>query len=256
MLGALGMTDRMLLNCDMGESFGLWQMGQDETLMPWIDQASIACCFHAGDPDVMASTIKLAKKHNISIGAHPSYADLQGFGRRSIPHTPEQIQHLITYQCGALMALCYQQGASVDYIKPHGALYHDMMCDSLIFEAILQAVAAMQSKPKLMIQALKGDQAYQALAKKFGVVLLLEAFADRRYTNNGQLMPRSQEGAVFTNIADILAQVRHLKQGQVQTVEGKMISLKADSICIHGDNPASVQAVSQIAKLLKPDHST
>lgn len=243
----------MKLNCDLGESFGAWKMGLDEQVMPWIDMANIACGFHASDPDVMAQTISLALKHNVTIGAHPGYADKQGFGRRSIPHTMAQISHLVAYQVGALQALCRINGAAVEYVKPHGALYNDMMRDKSIFKAVVAGVAAMSEQPKLMVLARSDNSDYQRYAEKKGVTLLFEAFADRAYSPLGELLPRTEEGAVFHQSELIIEQVMTLsRHGYVTAINGERIPLQADSVCVHGDNPESVAMVQTLSQALKP----
>ena len=177
-------TGRLRLNCDIGESYGPWNMGCDRQVMPHIDMANVACGFHASDPDTMASTVQLAQAHQVIIGAHPGYDDKVGFGRRSIPCSPPTITHLVQYQVGALQAICQLYKTQVAYVKPHGALYHDMMKNQQVFQAILQAVAAFASrmaarenKVKLMIQAKPGIETYKAMAQSMKVELLYEAFA-------------------------------------------------------------------------------
>lgn len=241
---------RLLLNCDLGESYGAWTMGCDQQAMPVIDMANIACGFHASDPDVMADTIRLAHQHQVKIGAHPGYADKQGFGRRSIPHTPEAISHLILYQHGALQGLCQLTGSSVSYIKPHGALYHDMMKQPQVFEAIVSAISQLPQLPTLVIQA--GDHpAYHQFAARKGVTLMLEAFADRAYTPSGQLVPRSQPGAVLSDPDQICRQAREIaRQQSVTTIDGSQIPLAADTLCVHGDNPQAVAMIARIREAL------
>lgn len=237
--------DKLTINCDMGESFGAWTMGDDEEVMPWIDMANIACGFHASDPNVMSKTIQLALKHQVKIGAHPSYFDLQGFGRRSIPHTPSEITQLVLYQVGALQALAEYNGATVNYIKPHGALYNDMMRSPAIFNAIAKA-AQVYSMP-LMILATAENSHYLDMADNFNVPLLFEAFADRTYTDSGQLSPRDHPKAVLTNSDDIYHQVMQLaKYGSVTTISGQKLDVQADTVCIHGDNPHSIACIRMI----------
>lgn len=238
------------LNCDMGESFGNWKMGDDESVMPWVDMANIACGFHASDPDIMAKTIILAKKHNVSIGAHPGYQDLSGFGRRSIPHTTEQLIHLVSYQVGALQALASLYKAKVEYIKPHGALYNDMMSNPTILEAMIQTAAAHQLP--LMLLARSKDQTERELAEQYQTNLLFEAFADRSYSDDGALMPRQQPNAVLHDPAAIQTQVLQLaNHGTVTTPSGKTLYLQADTICVHGDNSDSIAMVKHLAKALR-----
>ncbi|HYQ51819.1 MAG TPA: 5-oxoprolinase subunit PxpA, partial [Pseudomonas sp.] len=176
---------RLLLNCDMGESFGSWHMGLDAEVMPYIDCANIACGYHAGDPSTMRRTVALALQHGVTIGAHPAYPDLVGFGRRSMACSSEEIRDLLHYQIGALDGICKVLGGRVAYVKPHGALYNDMMADPLKLRAVLEAVAAYGSNLPLMLMATADDSAAQALGDEIGVPLWFEAFADRAYTASG-----------------------------------------------------------------------
>jgi 5-oxoprolinase (ATP-hydrolysing) subunit A len=240
----------MKLNCDLGESFGSWQMGLDAAVMQHIDMANIACGFHAGDADVMATTLALAKQHGVAIGAHPSYPDLQGFGRRSMVLSHNEIVNCLRYQIGALDGMARSAGLTLSYVKPHGALYNDMMDKPSVYAAVLDAVAGYHQPLQLMILATASAQQYQDLAKAKGVALLFEAFADRRYTDEGKLTPRSQSGAVLHD-AEILAQVSQLvNHGSVITASGKNLKLHADTLCVHGDNQAAVAWVQQIKALL------
>ncbi|TMM46426.1 5-oxoprolinase subunit PxpA [Colwellia ponticola] len=240
----------MKLNCDLGESFGAWTMGLDSEVMPHIDQANIACGFHAGDPLVMQNTLALAKKYQVSIGAHPSYPDLVGFGRRSMMCSPAEIIALIHYQVAALDGMANTQGLTLEYVKPHGALYNDMMSKPDVFNAVLTALAQYPRKLALMIQATPEINHYKAQAKKVGVMLYSEAFADRCYDDEGKLLARSKTGAMLNKVA-MLAQVKQLvEQGSVTTLSGKILALQVDSLCVHGDNSAGVQAISDIKALL------
>ncbi|WP_019027564.1 5-oxoprolinase subunit PxpA [Colwellia piezophila] len=240
----------MKLNCDLGESFGAWNMGCDSEVMPHIDQASIACGFHGGDPLVMQKTLALAKQHQVAVGAHPSYPDLVGFGRRSMTCSAAEIIALIHYQVSALIGMASVQGVSVGYVKPHGALYNDMMSKPEVYSAILTALAQYPQKLTLMIQATADLVGFKEQAKKMAVSLYAEAFADRCYGDDGQLLARSQAGAVLTKEA-MLAQVKQLvEHGTVTTISGKILKLEVDSLCVHGDNIASVQAIGEIKDLL------
>lgn len=241
----------MKLNCDMGESFGPWSMGMDEEVMPWIDMANVACGFHASDPDTMAKTVRLAVQHSVTIGAHPSYDDKVGFGRRSIPHSLNQIKHLVAYQAGALDAICRQYGTQVSYIKPHGALYNDMMANKGIFEAVVGAVASLSYTNNLMMLAKSDMSEFDSIAASYSVTLIKEAFADRAYTDEGSLMPRSREGAVLKDNTAIEAQVLQLaKEGTITSHSGKTLTLNVDTICVHGDNEHSVAMIEQLKKAL------
>lgn len=240
----------MKLNCDLGESFGAWTMGLDSEVMPHVDQANIACGFHGGDPLVMQKTLALAKQHQVSIGAHPSYPDLVGFGRRSLDCSTEEIIALLHYQVAALDGMATAQGLSIDYVKPHGALYNDMMKKPKVFTAILTALAKYPKPLALMLQATPEIEAYKAQASKLGLTVYSEAFADRCYNDEGRLLARSESGAVLKKAA-MLAQVKQLaEQGTITTISGKVVPLNVDSLCVHGDNLEGVQAIGEIKALI------
>ncbi|MBL4765970.1 MAG: 5-oxoprolinase subunit PxpA [Colwellia sp.] len=240
----------MKLNCDLGESFGSWSMGLDEQVMPHIDQANIACGFHAGDPLVMQKTLELAKVHHVTVGAHPGYPDLVGFGRRSINCSTDEIIALVMYQVAAIDGVAKSLGVELAYVKPHGALYNDMMVKQNVREAILTALSNYHQPLKLMLQATPQIEQHRAEAKTFGIGILSEAFADRCYDDDGKLLARSKAGAVH-NKDKMLAQVKQLmEQGSVTTVNGHILALNADSICVHGDNIEGVQAIAAIRELI------
>ncbi len=247
----------MKINCDLGESFGNWTIGSDEKIMPYINQASIACGFHAGDPLTMQKTLLLAKQHSVSIGAHPSYPDIVGFGRRSMKCSSEEIIAFMLYQISAIDGMAKSLGLTLAYVKPHGALYNDMMIKPEIMKAILASLNQYQtadvkrkSPLKLMIQATPELEQNKIAAKNFNVELLSEAFADRCYQDSGKLVPRNIDGAVH-NKAAMLAQVKQLiTHGTVTTNSGKQLTINADSLCVHGDNSDSVNAISDIRKLI------
>lgn len=241
---------KIKLNCDLGESFGAWSMGLDSEVMPYINQANIACGFHAGDPLVMQQTLLLAKENNVMIGAHPSYPDLAGFGRRSMLCSAEEIIAFMHYQIAALDGMANAQGLTVEYVKPHGALYNDMMQKPAVFQAILTAIANYPKELVLMLQATTDIAFYKREADKVGVSLYCEAFADRCYDDDGGLLSRSKPGAVLNKDA-MLAQVKQLaEQGSVTTVSGKTLKLTVDSLCVHGDNLSAVQSIQEIKELL------
>ena len=246
----------MKLNCDMGEGYGPWQMGNDLAVMPWIDMANIACGFHASDPDIMAQTVAWALSHQVEIGAHPGYDDKAGFGRRSVPHELPSISQLVAYQAGALNAICQLQGSRISYIKPHGALYNDMMANEGIFEAITKAVAGLnqsqQTALKLMILARADNGNYPEIARHYEVELLYEAFADRAYGDEGLLVPRSIAGSVYHDPDRIKQQVIELSQGIVTTLSGDTLQLQADTVCVHGDNDQSIATIAALHKVLNP----
>ena len=240
----------MKINCDLGESYGAWSMGCDSDVMPFIDQANIACGFHAGDPIVMQKTLALAKQFNVSVGAHPSYPDLVGFGRRSMRCSAEELSALMHYQIAALDGMAKIEDIVLDYVKPHGALYNDMMSDFEIFNTILIAVHKYPKKLALMIQASNNNNMYRQLADSFGVQLYFEAFADRCYDDDGRLLDRNQAGAVLSQ-HDMLWQVKQLvNQSIITTISGKKLDIEADSICVHGDNLSAINAIAEIRALI------
>lgn len=241
----------MKLNCDLGESFGNWVAGMDDDVMPFVDMANIACGFHASDPDVMAKTIQSAVKHGVTIGAHPGYDDKKGFGRRSIPHSREELINLVVYQVGAMIGMCQLFGTQVEYIKPHGALYNDMMDNESVYSAIVEGIARAGFGIPLMILAKADNEKYQTIADDAGISLLFEAFADRAYTSEGMLASRSLPGAVHKNPQLIINQVEQLvTKGTVTTIDGQELKLKADTICVHGDNQESINTVQQLRKVI------
>lgn len=243
--------NRLLLNCDIGESYGAWTMGLDADVMPFIDCANIACGFHAGDPSVMRKTVALALSHDVMIGAHPAYPDLVGFGRRSMACSPAEIQDLLHYQIGALDGICRAQGSRVRYVKPHGALYNDMMANPTQLRAVIEAIARYDVQLPLMLLAMRDNSAAQAMADEFGVHLWFEAFADRAYDNVGRLVSRQLPGAVHHDPETIIAQALTLARGEpLQASDGSDLLLGADTLCVHGDNASSVAAVQRIRQAL------
>lgn len=242
---------RLLLNCDMGESFGSWRMGLDAEVMPYIDCANIACGYHAGDPGTMRRTVALALEHGVTIGAHPAYPDLVGFGRRSMACSNEEIRDLLHYQIGALEGICKVLGSRVAYVKPHGALYNDMMADPLKLRAVLEAVAAYDAGLPVMLMATADDSAARALGEAIGVPLWFEAFADRAYTASGHLVSRRLPGAVHHDPALVIEQALRLARGEALVADdGSAVQLDAGTLCVHGDNDSSVAAVRQIRQAL------
>jgi UPF0271 protein len=240
----------LLLNCDLGESFGAWKMGLDDQVMPFIDQANIACGFHAGDPIVMKKTLLSAKSHNVVIGAHPSYPDLAGFGRRSMNLPAVEIIAIVQYQIAALAGMAENIDMPITYVKPHGALYNDMMANGHIRSAVMEAIAGSHLPLAFMLQATPDAETHRQEAEMFGLELMFEAFADRCYDDNGALLSRAKEGAVHSR-EKMLAQVSQLKNdGSVTTISGHRLELQADSLCVHGDNIDGVNAIQEIRQLI------
>jgi UPF0271 protein len=241
----------LLLNCDMGESYGSWRMGLDAEVMPHIDCANIACGYHAGDPSIMRRTVAMALEHGVTIGAHPAYPDVVGFGRRSMACSAEEIRDMLHYQIGALDGICNVLGGRVAYVKPHGALYNDMMADPLKLRTVLEAVAAYGSGLPLMLMATADNSAAQALGDEIGVPLWFEAFADRAYTASGHLVSRRLPGAVHHEPALVVEQALRLARSEALVADdGSALKLAASTLCVHGDNDSSVAAVRQIRQAL------
>lgn len=238
------------LNCDLGESFGAWKMGLDDQVMPFIDQANIACGFHAGDPIVIKNTLLSAKRHNVMVGAHPSYPDLAGFGRRSMKLPATEIIAIVEYQIAALAGMAENIDTPITYVKPHGALYNDMMANGHIRSAIMEAIAGSHLPLAFMLQATPEAETHRQEAEMFGLEVMFEAFADRCYDDNGALLSRAKEGAVHSR-EKMLAQVAQLKNdSSVTTVSGHRLELQADSLCVHGDNLEGVSAIEEIRQLV------
>ena len=245
----------MKLNCDLGESFGAWSMPVEAAIMAEIDQANIACGFHAGDPLVMKQAIRLAKQHDVTIGAHPAYPDLQGFGRRSMAIAADELSAMIQYQVSALSGMAKVCGANVSYVEPHGALYNDMMKDTAVMRTVMQSIAeinmqSLDSPLALMVQATSQNTALKEAAQEWGLPLYFEAFSDRRYTDEGLLQSRLIEGAVLSE-SDALLQAKQLiSSGTVTTASGATLAIEADSLCVHGDTKRAVNIAKKIRTFL------
>ena len=240
-----------LLNCDIGESFGAWTMGLDAEVMPYIDCANIACGFHASDPGTMRKTVALAAEHGVRIGAHPAYPDLVGFGRRSMACTPQEIEDMLLYQIGALDGICRAHGQRVSYVKPHGAMYQDMMRDPARLHAVMQAVARYDAQLPLMLMSTADNSAPLRMAEAFDLTLWFETFADRAYDSAGYLVSRSLPGAVHHDSERVVCQALTLARGEpLQASDGSTLRLATDTLCVHGDNAGSVAAVRRIREAL------
>lgn len=224
---------RIDLNCDMGESFGAWTMGADAAVMPWVSSVNIACGFHAGDPTIMRETVAAAVAAGVAIGAHVGLPDLAGFGRRAMAVSAQQVYDFTVVQIGALQAVARAQGAELTHMKPHGALYHMAEDDVAIGEALARAVRDVDPSLRLVGRA---NGALVQYGKAAGLAITQEVFADRRYQSNGHLVPRSQPGAVLDDPDAAAEQAIALAlHGVVSADDGSILSLRADSICIHGD---------------------
>ena len=239
------------LNCDMGESFGIWKMGKDEEIMPYINMANLACGFHASDSVTMNRSVELAKKYGVTIGAHPSYQDLVGFGRRSMVCSLEEIKSIVLYQLGALSAFAKLHNTPLAYVKPHGALYNDMMRDENIYKAILSAISSFDKNIKLMILSSPKNEAYKHTAILYGIELLYEIFADRNYNDDGSLVSRMKPEAMITDELDVMERVRILiANGYINSINGNKLFLNADTICVHGDSDNVLTFIKALQKVL------
>lgn len=236
------------LNCDLGEAFGNYSFGGDKDIIPLITSANIACGFHAGDANVMNETIQLAKKNNIGIGAHPGLPDLQGFGRRKLDMTPEEIYNILVYQLGALNGFCQIHDAKMNHVKPHGALYQMGAKDKSIASAIAQAVYDFD---KTLIFVGLANTLLISEAKKIGLKTASEVFADRRYEDDGQLVSRKEPDAVISDSEEALNQVvKMVTENKVISKNNKEITLQADTICVHGDGAHALEFVTKIREKL------
>lgn len=236
------------LNCDCGESFGAWTLGDDAALLQYVTSANVACGGHAGDPDVMRRTVRLARERGVSIGAHPGYPDLGGFGRRSLPMTPDQITNSVLAQIGALAAIAHAEGVQLTHVKPHGALYNDAAINSALALAIAHAVAVFDHN--LILVGLAGSELIRA-GEAAGLRVAHEAFADRRYEADGTLRSRSLPGAVLDDPQEAAAQALSVvTQGDVQTLDGVQVMIKADTLCVHGDLPGAVARAAAVRQAL------
>ena len=235
------------LNSDVGESFGVYKVGLDEQVIPHITSANIACGFHAGDPAVMRKTVSLAKQYGVEVGAHPGFPDLLGFGRRNIDATLEEIQDYVVYQVGALQAFAISQGMTLQHVKTHGSLYNMAVTNPKITEAIAEGLSKVDRSIILVVLASAKREPLLEIGQRYGIRIAFEAFADRAYQKDGALVSRREKGAVIQD-HDVVAK-RALKmalEGKVIAIDGTEVDLKADTICVHGDNPAAVQLVKKI----------
>tara|TARA_A100001015_G_scaffold194961_1_gene217349 strand:+ start:181 stop:915 length:735 start_codon:yes stop_codon:yes gene_type:complete len=240
----------ILLNCDLGESFGAWEIGADQRAMIFVDQVNIACGFHAGDPNTMKNTLLAAKEAGVSIGAHPSYPDLVGFGRRSMKIEIPELMSLLQYQIAALCGMAKNVGLRVEYVKPHGALYNDMMASVTVRNAVMRAISEINEPLALMLQATPSWQIHEQEAENFKINIIFEAFADRSYEDCGALVSRSKTEAILDR-GQILTQVSQICQcGSITSINKKILHLKIDSICIHGDNPESINVLPELRQIL------
>lgn len=240
---------RIDLNCDMGEGFGRYVIGNDEAVMPLVSSANVACGFHASDPSTMLRTVKLAKEYGVAVGAHPSFPDRVGFGRREMSASPAEIRDDVMYQLGALMAFCKAEGVPLRHVKPHGALYN--LAARAIEVATAIAAAVRSVDPSLVLVGLCGS-AMAAAARDAGLKFAAEAFADRGYGKDGRLVSRREHGAVLDDPGVVAERVvRMVRDGEVTTVEGAVLSIDPKTVCVHGDTPGAVELLRAVRRRLE-----
>jgi UPF0271 protein len=239
------------LNCDIGEGFGAYTLGLDAEVLPHISSANIACGWHAGDPTIMNQMVALAAEHGVGCGAHPGYPDLLGFGRRAMSVDANTLKHYTTYQIGALDAFCRANKTRLRHVKPHGSLYHAILGDNQAAAAVVEAISTVD--PDLIFVILagpKGDGVGRR-GKQFGLAVAREAFADRAYTSEGALVPRTRPAAVIKDRQAVVERaVQMAVEGKVISIDGQIIDLEFDTLCVHGDTPGAVEMVKEIRRFL------
>lgn len=240
---------RINLNADLGEGFGPWTMGDDAALLQIVNSANVACGFHAGDPSIMRETVRLARQHGVSIGAHPSFPDLQGFGRRMMQMSARDLEATLLYQIGALQAMAAAEGARVTHVKPHGALNNLACADAEAADTVARAVRSLD--PTLILLAPAHSELVRA-GVRAGLPVRHEVFADRAYLDDGQLMPRSRAGAVLHDTPACISHVLRMLEAQaIVSATGRHLPTRIDSVCVHGDGPDAVATARAIRQALR-----
>ena len=240
------MANKIDFNCDMGESFGMYKMGLDEEVIKHITSANIACGFHAGDPNWMRTTVKLAEEHGVAIGAHPSFPDLNGFGRRTMNASALEVKNDVIYQMGALQA--FTGAKRLQHVKPHGAMYNMAVDDQDLATAICEAVLEVDSD--IVLLALAGSQ-WISVAEDLGLRVGREIFADRALNTDGTLVSRTKEGSVIHDIQEVVDRsLRMVTEGKAVAISGEVIDVEADSLCLHGDTPGAVDMAQALKQAL------
>ena len=235
---------RVDLNCDVGESFGRYELGDDAGVMAGITSANVACGFHAGDPVGMRRTVRLALQHGVAVGAHPGFPDLVGFGRREMSASPEEVEALVIYQVGALAAIVASEGGQLRHVKPHGALYNMAARDRGLADAISRGVLAVGMP--LTLVGLSGSCLLDA-GRQAGVAVASEVFADRAYDPSGRLRDRTRPDAVLTDPVAVTARVVEMvRDGSVSASSGEKLAVQADTVCVHGDTPGAAALVAAL----------
>ncbi|MDO5545589.1 MAG: 5-oxoprolinase subunit PxpA [Eubacteriales bacterium] len=242
------------LNCDLGESFGAYHLGMDNEIIPLISSANVACGFHAGDCNTMAKTARLCAASGVSVGAHPGFPDLQGFGRRNMNLSPAEVQNLVTCQVGALYAFCRSAGVQLRHVKPHGALYNMAAKDTALARAICQGIHAFD--PSLILLGLSGSEMLRQ-ARAVGLPCAAEVFADRAYEDDGTLVPRTRPGSMITDEDEAVERViRMILEHRITSINGKEIEISPDSVCVHGDSEKALLFVKKIRTALEQNGIT
>jgi UPF0271 protein len=237
------------LNCDLGESFGAYKIGQDEKILDHVTSANVACGFHAGDHNVMAKTVKMAAAKGVKIGAHPGFPDLLGFGRRLIETNPEDIYNFVVYQISALKGFCDIEGVRMQHVKPHGALFNLAATDRAVAEAIAKAVYDVDRN--LVLFGLSCSELTK-VGTSIGLRVANEVFADRTYQANGTLTPRTHEHALIHDVPLAIDQVvMMIKSGTVRAVDGTVVPIQADTICVHGDGEKALEFTQELRRTLQ-----
>ena len=241
------MTAKIDFNCDMGESFGMYKMGFDKEVIKHITSANIACGFHAGDPMWMRHTVDLALRHGVAIGAHPSFPDLNGFGRRNMVVSAEEAKNDVTYQVGALQA--FTADKKLQHVKPHGAMYNMAVNDESLAQAICESI--LEIDPEMILVALAGSR-WLDIAEDMGLKVAREIFADRALNADGTLVSRSQPDSVIHDTAEVVERsLRMVTEGKATAITGEQIDVQADSLCLHGDTPGAVEMAASLKRELE-----
>jgi UPF0271 protein len=242
------------LNCDMGESYGAWKMGEDAAVMPYISSANIACGFHAGDPATIRKTVRLAVDRGVAIGAHPSLPDLQGFGRRAMKISAQDMYDLVVYQAGAVEAFARAAGAKLHHVKCHGALYNMAANDEALSDAMARAVRDLG--PDVFLYCLSKSKSFES-AKRQGVKVAGEVFADRGYSDDGSLAPRERPGGMIEDPLQAVKQaLAMIEEGRVTSLSGTPVAVAADTMCLHGDQPGAVRFAKELRRAFAAHHIT
>lgn len=240
---------RIDINCDMGEGFGSYTLGNDAAVIRSITSANIACGYHAGDPLVMGATIRLALDHGVAVGAHPGFPDLMGFGRRALETFPGEVKHYVLYQLGAFFGLARAHGATVQHVKLHGALYNMAAFNERLAREVCEAVKAFDPRLILVTQP---ESVLARMAAQEGLAVAREFFPDRAYTDSGALAPRSMPGAVLHDPQEVRERVlRLVREKKVRTITGQELTMEADTLCVHGDTPGAWQLAATIRQALE-----